>query len=360
MQSKQRSYRCEIPIFIVNWTKLLEHLRTFFNRERDMQGFKKDFFKWCDNIVECISCIDRNRDSFLGSFFEGKRFIEKYKFKTSEQLEEIRAESFLLMSWASPFVHPPHKKIGDADFKTVLGEACKRLFELIETVEEKPMEEDEHICFEVLRNVYDNFSAIYENGIPLNYEPQILVKTLPPKTTFKTTSYAKMVASNIEQVIDEKKIVPQIVEKIVPQIVEETVDENIEWHQLDMMHLKDGNVSLSHAMCTDDVFRSEYNPAKEGCDDESVIVHTLTIEGNVVKLVKVVTSFGIIRKMKMYKFRASPKDLTIFIDTETENNLKGNDKLTYKNDRIIIVQQISKSFNDNVYCIVQESLLSKK
>uniref|UniRef100_A0A6C0C688 Uncharacterized protein n=1 Tax=viral metagenome TaxID=1070528 RepID=A0A6C0C688_9ZZZZ len=353
MQHK-RSYQNKVPLFLVDWSRLLDHLKLLFADEKKMQGFKSDFFKWCVDVVGCINAANINRNSVMGVWFETKRFIKDLKNQTPEQIEEFREISFLDMSWASPYQPQPHRNLYDATFKEVLDEICKRLSELIKNVQDLEMNDGECDCFEGFKNVHENFSEIFQKGTPLvRHNSQKSVNIQPQRCFKPTTSYAKMVANDMKREIEEA---PKNVAKEVPQIFEEPVEcKNVECRLVSMMHLKDEKVQLSPAICTDDI--SEYRFDYGEGNDDSVFAYTLTIDKNAIKVVKVVTSYGIIRLLRMFRFKVKNENLTVFVDTATANILKGNDELTYENERILVVQQVSKSFLDKTECIVGRSFL---
>jgi len=320
-----------------------------------MQEFKANFLEWCGQIVECISYADQERDSVLGLYFETKRFIKGYKFLTPEELEEKRTETFLAMSWASPFIHPPHKQMCDADFDTLLGETNKRLFDFLEKIDIQLLEGDELEHYQIIENVYENLSSIYQSGFPLNYVKSVApAKPVLQKTRSKVVSYAKVLATNIAA--EEAPMVLENIKKddvVIPEPVK--IDK---LHKVEMMNSKEGKIVLSPAICGDDIFQTIYDPSKKGEDDDSVIVYILVIAGNEIRLTKVLTSYGILRGMKMYKFLADEL-LTIFIDADIENNLKGNEKLTFQGEKLIILSQVQKTFTDQVACIFRASYFDK-
>lgn len=352
--------------YLVPWGGLLQRFRELVSNETSMKQFQGDLLKNAKYIEDSIKYADGNHQSILGAFFASKRFIKDLKMLTKHEEDKLRfsEESFLNSPYANEFEPQPNTYVVDATLQKIFSEINKRLGHLLDFMPEMIYETEIAERLNTIDNIRKQFISFETTGLPLDYEPVMTIPIRRPQRVLETVSYAR--ATKGSQIADEpeaapKKILKKVVpEKVIPesnvsQVVESTNDR---LHKVEMMVLIDGDAFFSPAICEHDVYSSSFNMSQVYQADESVMIHTLKIEGTEIKLVKVLTSFSIIKKMKMYKFMDDANLITLVIDVTTENTLKCKDNLTFDNDKLIIVTQVQKTFNNKIECIFRASQLN--
>jgi len=365
--------------YLVPWGGLLQRFRELVAAEPKMTEFRNYLLTNASYIEDSIKYADGNHRTILGKFFASKRFIKDLKMLTKNEEYDLRysEESFLNSPYANEFEPKPNTYVVEATLQKIFSEINKRLGHLLDFMPEMIYETEIAERLNSLDNIRKQFISFETTGLPLDYEPTATatVPTRQPQKVLETVSYARVTKGNQIADSSEGEIVSKILkkvasetvvtEKVVPKNkkkvrVTEPVDEDTscKLYKVEMMILIDGEVSLSPAICEHDVYSSTFNMSQAYQLDESVMIHTLKIEGTEIKLLKVLTSYSILRQMKMYKFMDEENLVTLVIDVATENDLKCKDNLTFDNDKLIIVTQVQKTFNNTIACIFRASQLN--
>lgn len=358
--------------YLVPWGGLLQRFRELVTAEPKMTEFRNYLLTNASYIEDSIKYADGNHRTILGKFFASKRFIKDLKMLTKNEEYDLRysEESFLDSPYANEFEPKPNTYVVEATLQKIFSEINKRLGHLLDFMPEMIYETEIAERLNSLDNIRKQFISFETTGLPLDYEPIATIPIRRPQKVLETVSYARATKGDLIADEPEEVVVPKILkkvasEKVIPKNkkkapVTEPADEDTscKLYKVEMMILVDGEVCLSPAICEHDIYSSTFNMSKVYGADESIMIHTLKIEGTEIKLLKVLTSYSIIQNMKMYKFMDDTHLVTLVIDLATENDLKCKDNLTFDNDKLIIVTQVQKTFNNKIACIFRASQLN--